>query len=124
MATNKKSATFSKATLDLFDKLISSVPDLERKGDTVPYTSLNGHMFSYMGKDGKLALRLPKEKLEEFLKMYNTTNAASYGVMQKEYVAVPDALLKKTAELKPYFRASYEYVGGLKPKATTRPKKK
>jgi hypothetical protein len=29
---------------------------------------------------------------------------------------VPDALLTKTAELKPYFKISYEYAKSLKPK--------
>jgi hypothetical protein len=31
--------------------------------------------------------------------------------------------LKKTAELKKYFDLSFGYVGALKPKPTTRPKK-
>jgi hypothetical protein len=31
---------------------------------------------------------------------------------------VPDALLKKTRELKKYFDISYGYVGSLKPKPT------
>lgn len=38
----------------------------------------------------------------------------------KEYVDVPDALLKKTQELRKYFDMSYAYVSSLKPKATTR----
>jgi hypothetical protein len=33
-------------------------------------------------------------------------------------VEVPDALLAKTAELKKFFDASYEYVASLKPKKT------
>jgi hypothetical protein len=32
-------------------------------------------------------------------------------------VVVPDALLAKTSELKPFFAASYAYVAALKPKA-------
>ena len=43
-----------------------------------------------------------------------------HGTVMKEYVAVPDRLLKKTQELKKYFAISYAYVGSLKPKATTR----
>ena len=45
----------------LYEKLVATHPKVERKGATVPYTSLNGHMFSYLSKDGKLALRLPDE---------------------------------------------------------------
>ena len=44
----------------------------------------------------------------------------------KEYVEVPDALLKKTAELRKYFDLSFAYASSLKPKATknTAPAKK
>lgn len=40
----------------------------------------------------------------------------------KEYVVVPDGLLKKTEELKATFEASYAYVSALKPKPTKRKK--
>ena len=71
-----------------------------------------------------VALKLPKEEIEVFLKKYKTTLVTSYGIVQKDYVAVPDSLLKKTDELKEYFDISYEYTASLKPKPTTRPKKK
>jgi hypothetical protein len=48
-------------------KLIAANPVIERKGDTIPYTSLNGHMFSLFCKDGLLGFRLSKEDREEFL---------------------------------------------------------
>jgi hypothetical protein len=47
--------------IDLFDQLIATNPDIERKGKTNPYTSHNGHMFSHLSKTGTLGLRLPKE---------------------------------------------------------------
>jgi len=102
--------------LELYEKLVATNPKVERKGATVPYTSLNGHMFSYLSKQGKLALRLPAPEREAFLKKYKTKLCEAYGVVQPEYVEVPDALLAKTAELKKYFDASYAYVGSLKPK--------
>jgi len=34
----------------LYERLIQSHPDAVCKGDTIPYTSLNGHMFSYFLK--------------------------------------------------------------------------
>ena len=108
--------------LALYEKLVATVPGVERKGATVPYTSVNGNMFSYMSKTGQLELRLPSETRESFLKQYKTKLTEAYGVVQKEYVEVPDALLKKTAELKPFFEMSYAYVRSLKPKATTRKK--
>ena len=99
------------------------IPAIERKGDKVPYTSHNGHMFSYMYSDGTVALRLPDEEIENFLKKYNTTLMKAYGIVQKEYAVIPESLLKKTAELKKYFQLSYRYVNSLKPKATTKKKK-
>lgn len=44
--------------LVLYESLVSTRPDIERKGATMPYTSLNGHMFSFLTKEGTLALRL------------------------------------------------------------------
>lgn len=106
------------AALALYVKLVATQPGAEVKGSTVPYTSLNGHMFSALHKDGTVALRLPSPDREAFLKKYRTTLAAHYGVVQPEYVVVPDALLAKTAELRPYFAASLSYVSSLKPKAS------
>ena len=102
--------------LDLYEKLIATNPAIERKGDVHPYTSLNGHMFSYLDQTGTLGLRLPKDEVEAFLKKYKTTLFKSYGVVKKDYVTVPDALLKNTKELKKYLQISYECVKTLKPK--------
>jgi hypothetical protein len=104
--------------LALYEKLVAANPGVERRGATHPYTSLNGHMFSCLHPSGSLALRLPEDQREKFLKKYKTTLFESYGVVQKEYVTVPDSLLKNTKELQKYFALSYRYVQTLKPKAT------
>jgi len=104
--------------LKLYDQLVATNPLVQRRGATVPYTSLHGHMFSYLAKSGEMALRLPSGARETFLKKYKTTLCAQYGIVQKEYVMVPDRLLKKTQELKTYFDLSYAYVSSLKPKPT------
>lgn len=104
--------------IDLYDQLIATNPEIERKGKTNPYTSYNGHMFSHLSKTGTLGLRLPKEDREAFLEKYNTTLYESYGAIMKEYVTVPDDLLMNTEELKPYLDISFEYIKTLKPKAT------
>jgi TfoX/Sxy family transcriptional regulator of competence genes len=109
--------------LELYEKLVATDPNIERKGATVPYTSLNGHMFSYLSKEGKLALRLPAPEREAFLKKYKAKLCEAYGRVQPEYVEVPDALLSSTRELKKFFDRSYEYVGSLKPKPTTKKKR-
>jgi hypothetical protein len=87
-------------SLALYEKLVATNPKVERKGATMPYTSANGHMSSLLTKEGWLALRLPSEARDAFLKKYKTKLAEQYGVMMKECVQeVPDALLKKTKEL-------------------------
>ncbi len=32
----------------LYNKLVATHPAAERKGDTVPYTSINSNMYSYL----------------------------------------------------------------------------
>lgn len=110
------------AALGLYEKVVGGLPGVERKGATMPYTSLNGHMFSVLHKDGSVALRLPATEREAFLKKYKTTLSSQYGSVQPEYVVVPDALLTKTKELQRFFQISLAYVGSLKPKPTTRKK--
>jgi hypothetical protein len=79
-------------------------------------------MFSYLSKAGKMALRLPAPAREAFLKKYKASLCETYGVVQPEYVEVPDSLLASTKELKKFFDLSYEYVGSLKPKPTAKKK--
>jgi hypothetical protein len=83
---------------------------------------MNGNMVSYLSKEGKLALRLPPDAREAFLNKYKAKLCEAYGVVQKEYVEVPDALLAKTTELKPFFDAAHAYVSALKPNPTTKKK--
>ena len=100
----------------LYEKLIATNTAVELKGAANPYTSLNGCMTSRLDPSGKLALRLPPDEREKFLKKYGARLFESYGIVQKEYVEVPDTLLMKTAALKRYFAISVKYVQTLKPK--------
>ena len=102
----------------LYDKLIATIPKLERKGAANPYTSTNGNMFTILHQSRTLAIRLPEDEREQFLRKYKTTLFEAYGAVMKEYVTVPDALLKKTKELQKYLELSYEYAKSLKSKPT------
>lgn len=102
--------------LDAYKKLIAADPKIELKGAAIPYTSFNGHMFSYFEKDGTFGLRLPGKERDEFLKKYKTSLFVSYGVIKKEFVLVPDKLLLNIKEFKPYFDISFKYVASLKAK--------
>jgi hypothetical protein len=119
MATKKPAQTkASVAKTSLYDKLIASLPSVERKGATMPYTSMNGNMFTFLDKEGKINLRLSKEERETFLKKYKGCEAYQYGILMKEYVLVSPALEKDTKSLKKYLAMSLAYAQSLKPKKT------
>ena len=58
----EKSKASREQKVELYDKLVASHANAVRKGATMPYTSLNGHMYSYFTKDDFVALRLRKMK--------------------------------------------------------------
>ena len=118
----KANAAAPSSKVVLYEKVMATIPAVERKGATIPYTSLNGHMFSYLSKEGKLELRLPEPEREAFLKKYKAKLCTAYGKVQPEYVEVPDRLLASTAELKKFFAASYAHVSLLKPKPGSKKK--
>ena len=64
---SRKASQIPGDKLELYEKLIETHPEIERKGVTNPYTSHNGHMFSHLSKEGTLGLRLPKDVREKFL---------------------------------------------------------
>ena len=106
--------------LVLYERLVATTPDVERKGATMPYTSRNGHMFSFLDSTGTMALRLSDDDRSRFIGEYAATLAEQYGRVMKEYVVVPDDLFGRTEELSDWFRRSHEWIGTLKPKSTTR----
>jgi len=122
---NRMSKSVPRAPADrvaLYEALLATIPKIERKGATMPYTSVNGNMFSLLTPEGTLALHLPSDEREAFLARYNTTLCEQYGTVMKEYVSVPPALLENTRGLAKYLKLSYEYACSLKPKPTTKKK--
>lgn len=103
--------------LHLYSSLVAKINGVELKGAKMPYTSLNGHMFSFLSPEGRLALRLPEAKRTEFISKYRSGLFEAHGTVLKEYVEVPESLLKKK-ELEQYFLSSLEYIKTLKPKPT------
>ncbi|HXB39237.1 MAG TPA: hypothetical protein VNZ49_01775 [Bacteroidia bacterium] len=116
MAVKNKHGYSYEEALVLYEKLVKTNPEIERKGATLPYTSHNGHMFSILYKDGNVGLRLSEKDREVFMKKYKAKHPEQYGTVLKEYVLVPAPLLKKTKELKKYFDLSFDFVRTLKPK--------
>jgi hypothetical protein len=117
MMSNKKSL-IPPDRLKLYDKLIESDPEIERKGKTVPYTSLNGHMFTFLSKEGIMGLRLSKEDRLEFIQEFNSKLIVQYGRIMKEFVEVPPDLLTNAKTLFKYLKKSINYILTLKPKST------
>ena len=114
-AAKKKSIS---PQVELYERLIATIPELKRKGAANPYTSLNGNMFTLLHQSRTLAIRIPENAREQFLKKYKTKLFEAYGAVMKEYVTVPDSLLTKTKKLQKYLELSYEYGKALKPKPT------
>jgi TfoX/Sxy family transcriptional regulator of competence genes len=108
----------------LYEKLVATNPKIARKGAANPYTSHKGRMFSMLGRDGTMILRLPDDVRAAFIQKYKTRLAVQYGTTMPEFVEVPEALLRKTAELKTYFGLSYAWLDTLSAKPTTKAKKK
>ncbi len=107
-----------KDRLELYGKLIDLNPNFERKGKSMPYTAVNGHMFSQLNKDGEIGIRLSKESQEKFMEEHQTTVFKSYGAVLKGYVLVPDNMLDDLELLSTYLDESYNYVKSLEPKTT------
>ena len=106
----------------LYNKLIENNPHIERKGKSMPYTSVNGHMFSFLSKEGQMGLRLDDNTRTEFIKNYNSQLMVQHGRVMKEYVEVPQKLLSDTKQLSKYLQKSLDYVTALKPKPSKKKK--
>ena len=87
MGVKKQSEVYANK-LAIYEKLVAANPSLERKGDTMPYTSLNGNMFSLLAKDGSLGFRLSTKDLLEFLNKYESGLMVQYGTVMKEFLGI------------------------------------
>lgn len=121
MSRDMKKVEIPAEKLERYDRLIKERPHFERKGVGLPYTSVHGHMFTFLSAEGTLGVRLPSPQREEFLRKYGTSLFVAHGAVLKEYVQVPEELFSNPGELLRYLDLSYEYVGGLKPKQPRKP---
>lgn len=104
--------------LELYEALVASVDGVERKGAANPYTSRNGHMTSFLDREGEVSIRLDTTDREAFIEEYDSRIAVQYGAEMKEFVVVPNALLEDIDAARHWFVRSWDWVGSLKPKPT------
>lgn len=102
--------------LAIYDELITTNKNFERKGKTMLYTSAYGYMFSQLNKNGEIGIRLSKDEGLKFMKTHGDTEFKSYGAVMKGYVKIPENLLVNTELLSGYLNLGYEYVMSLETK--------
>jgi hypothetical protein len=66
-----KNKTVTATYVNLYERLIATIPAIERKGAANPYTSLNGNMFTLLHQSRTLAIRLPEDKRGVFETLQN-----------------------------------------------------
>ena len=106
--------------LDLYNNLISAFGKLERKGKTTPYTSLNGHMTSFLDKSGTMGLRLSQNDIEAFIAKHESKLMEQHGRTMKDFVVIPNLLLNDQNGMLSYLELSTKHTACLKPKATNK----
>jgi len=65
--------------LTLYEALVASVDGVERKGAANPYTSRNGHMTSFIDKEGEVSIRLDQADREEFIEQHRSRIAEQHA---------------------------------------------
>ncbi len=108
------------AALEAYEAMVSTLHGIDRKGKKIPYTSMNGNMFSFLDGDGTICLRLSGDDQANFIKTFKTPPVEQYGKRMKEYVGIPDAMLSDAGTLAIWFERSIACARSLKPKPTKR----
>ncbi len=110
------------AVLEIYDRLIAAHAGLSRKGAKMPYTAMNGNMFTFVDPDGVMALRFSDADLDAFRAAFDVGEVRQYGAVMRGYAPVPEALFADPAALAAWFARSVANAKTLKPKPTKKPK--
>ena len=104
--------------LAFYKKAVEAHPQIVIKGKKSAYTAVNGHMFSFLSPDPIMAIRLSKEGQAAFIENHDSGPVIQYNSVMRDYVSVPDDVLKNTQIMADYIKESFDYVSSLKPKPT------
>ena len=107
-----------------FDKAMLPFPQAERrKMFGYPSAFANGNMFAGLFQDS-MVLRLPDEDRAKFLKLKGAHPFEPMaGRPMREYVVVPDGVMKSSRQLNAWLGKSFEYARSLPPKVKKAKKK-
>ncbi|MGR3812362.1 hypothetical protein [Jiulongibacter sp. NS-SX5] len=99
-----------------FERLIAEFPDFSIKGKASAYTSLNGHMFSFLDPQEGLCLRLSPADQKQYNADVDERPVIQYNSIMRGYVYVPNHLFIDLEQMVPLFQKSIDYINTLKPK--------
>jgi len=107
-----------------FDDVMPGPPATKRKMFGFPAGFVNGNMFMGLFEDSMI-LRLPPELREELIQLHGAKLFAPMaGRVMKEYVALPEPLVRDREQLSSWVGKALVYGGSLKPKTPkTKPPK-
>ncbi len=116
MSKNTASAAPARETV-LYAAAVAATAGAELKGASMPYTSVNGNMYSFLDKRGVMAIRLGSKDYETFLAEFAANPYLhETGTVLKEYVTAPASLLKDPKKAAAWLGKSLAYARTLKPK--------
>jgi hypothetical protein len=70
----------------------------------MPYTSVNGHMSSFLAADGTVALRLGTSDRERFVDELGAVLHEAHRMVLADYVSVPEAMVDDLDGIGPWSR--------------------
>ena len=108
---------------DQYTDYIKEWGKVERKGKNNPYTSHNGHMFSFIDKKNEyLAVRLSAEEKSAFNKKHNMSDVIQHNSVMNGYVQIPKEMFSDKKAVFEMLDMSFAFVNTLKPKPSKKKK--
>ena len=101
--------------LNIYDEIIRNAKVLTEKVKKCFTPRERVYVFS-IKKMGKIGIWWPTNEAQKLKEKYNTTGFKSYGALMKDYVLIPEELLKNTELMISYFSRSFKYVKSHEPK--------
>ncbi|WP_297104703.1 TfoX/Sxy family protein [uncultured Devosia sp.] len=120
MNARKPSSAAPEMETRLYRAAVAATEGCELKGATMPYTSINGNMYSFLDKKGVVAVRLGEVERAELEQIGGEPYVHESGAAMKEYVSLPMGILSDEKRAAEWLCRSLAFAGTLKPKATAR----